>query len=173
MGIWLEEKERKIRGRLVCQLKTQCSVFKHWTLVSKWQKYMFGLSVQNTVVWKLLPKNQCLNNMFWNVAGGDFKQWTHVSDGNYVINLNTFTQLFLLLMGPLTSFFFNFVSSPLYCHLISPLFFVLSRLKKKKNFVHMISFFYKNKHTYQTYFLYFLNAETRYLNYDTKHFFFF
>ena len=132
MGIWLEEKERKIRGRLVCQLKTQCSVFKHWTLVSKWQKYMFGLSVQNTVVWKLLPKNQCLNNMFWNVAGGDFKQWTHVSDGNYVINLNTFTQLFLLLMGPLTSFFFNFVSSPLYCHLISPLFSVLSRLKKKK-----------------------------------------
>ena len=93
-------------GRLVCQLKTQCSVFKHWTPVSKWQKYMFGLSVENAVVWKLLLKNQCLNNMFWNVARGDFKQWTHVSDGDYVINLNTFTQLFWLLMDPLISFFF-------------------------------------------------------------------
>ena len=36
----------------------------------------------------------------------------------------------------------------------------------------MIIFFYKNKYTYQIYFLYFLNAKTRYLNYDTKHFFF-
>ena len=123
--------KKSLRGRWVCQLKTQCSVFKHWTLVFRWQKYMFGLSVQNAVVWKLLLKNQCLNNMFWNVAGGDFKQWTHVFYGNYVINLNTFTQLFWLLMDPL------------------------------------ISFFYKNKHTYQTHFLCFLNAETRYLNYDT------
>ena len=133
MGIWLEEKERKIRGRLVCQLKTQCSVFKHWTLVSKWQKYMFGLSVQNTVVWKLLPKNQCLNNMFWNVAGGDFKQWTHVSDGNYAINLNTFTQLFWLLMDPLISFFF-LILSPLLCTVISSLLSSLCcpNLKKKK-----------------------------------------
>ena len=36
----------------------------------------------------------------------------------------------------------------------------------------MINFFYKNKYTYQIYFLYFLNVKTRYLNYDTKHFFF-
>ena len=37
----------------------------------------------------------------------------------------------------------------------------------------MFSFSYKNKHTYQTHFLCFLNTETRYLNYDTKHNFFF
>ena len=36
-------------------------------------------------------------------------------------------------------------------------------------FVHMFSFSYKNKYTYQTHFLCFLNTETRYLNYDTKH----
>ena len=35
---------------------------------------MFGYGVQNKVVWKLLLKNPCLNNMFWSVAGGDFKQ---------------------------------------------------------------------------------------------------
>ena len=35
----------------------------------------------------------------------------------------------------------------------------------------MFSFSYKNKHTYQTHFLCFLNTETHYLNYDTKHIF--
>ena len=89
--------------------------------MSKRQKYMYGLSVQNSVVWNLLLKNQCLNNMFWNVAGGDFKQWTHVSDGNYVINLNTFNQLFWLSMDPLISFFFFLILSPLLCTLISSL----------------------------------------------------
>ena len=34
------------------------------TLVSKRQKNMFGHGVQNSVVWKLLLKNPCLNNMF-------------------------------------------------------------------------------------------------------------
>ena len=69
-------------------------------------------------------------------------------------------------MNPLSAFFF-LILSPLLCTVISSL---LSRLKK--NFVHMINFFYKNKYTYLIYFLYFLNAKTRYLNYDIKHFFF-
>ena len=34
------------------------------TLVSTRQKNMFGHGVQNSVVWKLLLKNPCLNNMF-------------------------------------------------------------------------------------------------------------
>ena len=157
---------------MVCQLKTQCSVFKHWTLVSKWQKYMFGQSVQNAVVWKLLLKNQCLNNMFWNVAGGDFKQWTHVSDGNYVINLNTFTQLFWLLMDPLISFFFNFVSSPLYCHLISPLFSVLSRLKKKKFRTYDQLFLQKLTHVPNTFFMFFECWNMLFKLWYQTHFFF-
>ena len=38
----------------------------------------------------------------------------------------------------------------------------------------MFSFFFKkNKQMYQTQFLYFLNAEICYLNYDTKHNFLF
>ena len=61
------------------------------------------------------------------MGGGDFKHWTHISDGKFVIKTNTFTQLFFV-DGPTADqlFFLNFVSSPLYCHLISPLFFVLS-----------------------------------------------
>ena len=43
----------------------------------------------------------------------------------------------------------------------------------KKKFVYMFSFSYKNKHMYQTHFLCFLNTETRYLNYDTKHIYLF
>ena len=51
-------------------------------------------------------------------------------DGKFVINTNMFTQLFSA-DGPTTDllFFFNFVSSPLYC-LISPLFSVLSLMSQ-------------------------------------------
>ena len=53
-------------------------------------------------------------------------------NGKFVINTNTFTQLFSV-DGPtadqLFFFFFNFVSSPLY-YLISPLFSVLSLMSQ-------------------------------------------
>ena len=55
----------------------------------------------------------------------------------------------------------------------------IHHLKKKKKKItkkdhrnFYLNFFYKNKHTYQIYFLCFLNTETRYLNYDTKYIFF-
>ena len=37
--------EQSIRRRLVIEFETQCSVFKRWTLVSKWQKNVFGHTV--------------------------------------------------------------------------------------------------------------------------------
>ena len=48
----------------------QCLNTEHQGSMSK---IYVGPSVQNAIVWKLLLKNQCLNNMFWNMAGGDFK----------------------------------------------------------------------------------------------------
>ena len=81
---------RKQRARLVTLFKTQCSLFKHLTLVSKILKNVFGHRFQNRIVWKLLLQNPCLNSVFWNVLGADFKQQTGVSSGTSVIKLNTF-----------------------------------------------------------------------------------
>ena len=55
---------------------------------------MFGHGVQNKVVWKLLLKNPYLNNMFWNMAGGDFKQETDAFNGNFVIKAKYITNFF-------------------------------------------------------------------------------
>ena len=59
-------------GRLVCRLKIQCSVFKHWTPGFKCQKYVWSISSKCYCL-KIITEKQCLNNMFWNMAGGDFK----------------------------------------------------------------------------------------------------
>ena len=110
--LWYHNQKSRLRARLVTLFNTQCSVFKYWTLVSKILKNVFGHHFQNRAVWKLLLQNPCLNNVFWNVLGADFKQQTGVSSGTSVIKLNT-------LRGPPDQLFWIFVSS-LYSHLFTP-----------------------------------------------------
>ena len=80
--------------------------------MSKILKNVFGHRFQNKVVWKLLLQNPCLNSVFWNVLGADFKQQIGVSSGTSVIKLNT-------LKDPPDQLFWIFVSS-LYSHLFTP-----------------------------------------------------
>ena len=61
---------------------------------------MFGHRFLVRVVWKLLFKTPCLNNIFWNHLEANFKQQTLVSSGTSVIKLNT-------LMGPTWLAFLN------------------------------------------------------------------
>ena len=90
--------------------------------MSKIWKNVFGHGVQNRIVWKLLLQNPCLNSIFWNVAGVDFKQQTDVFDGTSVIKLNSLINFFGLCSDPPDQLFFNLcLLSSLYSHLISPL----------------------------------------------------
>ena len=84
---------------------------------------MFGHGVQNRIVWKLLLQNPCLNSIFWNVAGADFKQQTDVFDGTSVIKLNSLINFFGLCSDPPDQLFFNLspLLSILSSHLSSPL----------------------------------------------------
>ena len=131
---------RWIRGHLACLFKTQCSVFKHWTLVSKIWKNVFGHGVQNRIVWKLLLQNPCLNSIFWNVAGADFKQQTDVFDGTSVIKLNSLINFFGLCSDPPDQLFFNLcLLSSLYSHLISPLLSSLCIVRTHVYLTHLSS----------------------------------
>ena len=75
------------RGRLVTLSKTQCSVFKHWTLVSKILKNAFGQPTVFWVVWKWLLQKPYLNSVFWNQLGADFKTTKLFSSGTLVIKV--------------------------------------------------------------------------------------
>ena len=75
------------RGRLVTLSKTQCSVFKHWTLVSKILKNAFGQPTVFWVVWKWLLQKPYLNSVFWNQVGADFKTTKLFSSGTLVIKV--------------------------------------------------------------------------------------
>ena len=104
---------------------------------------MFGHGVQNRVVWKLLLQNPCLNSMFWNVAGADFKQQTDVSDGTSIIKLNSLISFFGLCSDPPDQLFFNlcFLSS-LYSHLFTPQTQLYKEDRAQSELTHLISFFF-------------------------------
>ena len=53
------------------------------------------------------------------MGGGDFKHWAHVSDGKFVINTNTFTQLFSADGPTADQLFFFLILSPLLCTISS------------------------------------------------------
>ena len=61
-------------ARLVCHLKTQCSVFKHWTLVFKNKKNMFGVPVLSLLFEKHCSKTNVIKPIFWNQLRIVFKQ---------------------------------------------------------------------------------------------------
>ena len=61
---------------------------------------MFGGPFLFKVVWKILFKNPCLNRVFWNHLGADFKQQDTSFSGTSVIN-------WTLLYGPTWSAFFQ------------------------------------------------------------------
>ena len=140
---------------------------KHWTPVSKNQKRRLVCHSCSGIVWKTMFKNQCLKWYFWNHLRCVFKQQKLVFQW----------QLCNYLERDMAHLIRH---QKLYC-LLNLTHTVPTALKKyflnKKMFisvkgVSLFIYFLNQTHIPNT-FLCFLNIETCYLNYDTKHIFLF
>ena len=139
---------------------------------------MFSRVSVFSVVWTMLLKIWFLNNAFWNHLGPIFEQQTMLSSGR---TINTFKPVgptwcdklslssLLLPMGPTRKEeTLMRKEGQRYIKWISSL-----SSNKIYYFIHGVSFFKNQTHTYQTHILCFSNTETCYLNHGTKYIFLF
>ena len=137
---------------------------------------MFSQVSVFSVVWTMLLKIWFLNNAFWNHLGPIFEQQTMLSSGR---TINTFKPVgptwcdklslssLLLPMGPTRKEeTLMRKEGQRYIKWISSL-----SSNKIYYFIHGVSFFKNQTHTYQTHILCFSNTEICYLNHHTKHLF--